>query len=220
MLIEEDGYKNSHHDSLQKARSEIAFQNTMDSLRTNATKTKYAHSLDEYVKFLGLKNGDREDLALLLDQNTRDIEAGIISYIVHLKKEGYSYSSISTKFAGIIHFYTMNDIVLNRKKIGKYLGEHIKTVKDRSYTLEELKKILESCNLKHKIIVTLMVSSGCRIGAISDLKLSNFIYFEKEKLHQILFYMNTREEYFSFCTPECSKYINEYLEYRKRCERS
>jgi hypothetical protein len=63
VLVEENGYKNSHHDSLQKAKSEIAFQNTMDSLRTNATRTKYAHSLDEYVKFLGLKNGDREDLS-------------------------------------------------------------------------------------------------------------------------------------------------------------
>jgi hypothetical protein len=70
----------------EKTKSEIAFQNAMDSLRTNATKTKYAHSLYEYVKFLGLKNGDIEDLSLLLDQNTRDIETGIISYIVHLKK--------------------------------------------------------------------------------------------------------------------------------------
>jgi len=97
------------------------------------------------------------------------------------------------------------------------MGEHVKTVKDRAYTREEIKKIFECCNLKNKIIVSLMTSTGCRIGAIAKLKISDIQYIEKEKLHQIYFYTNTKEEYFSFCSYECSQYILEYLQHRERC---
>ena len=38
----------------------------------------------------------------------------------------------------------MNDIIVNRKKIGKFLGEHTKKVKDRAYTREEIKKIVDA----------------------------------------------------------------------------
>jgi integrase len=107
--------------------------------------------------------------------------------------------------------------VLNKKKISRYIGEHVKTVKDRAYTIEEIKKILSCCNLKYKIVVTLMASTGCRIGAIASLKVKHLKYYKKLKLHQVFFYTNTKEEYYSFTTPECSNYIFEYLDYRTRC---
>ena len=110
----------------------------------------------------------------------------------------------------------MNDIVINRKKLGKYLGEHVKTVKDRGYTIEEIKKIIDTCSLKYKIAVTIMASCGCRIGAISNLTLSSLKYHEKYQLYQITFYENAKEEYYSFVSPECSVYINEYLQFRER----
>jgi hypothetical protein len=62
-----------------------------------------------------------------------------------------------------------------------------------------------------------MTSTGCRIGAISTLKIKDLKYLEKEKLHRVFFYTNTKEEYFSFTTPECSNYISEYINYRSRC---
>ena len=201
---------------LLKNTSEIAYVNFISSIRAEQSKKKYAYLLDLYIQFLDLKGG-RNELSLLLDQNAKTIENSIISYILQLKKENYSYSTINTRLAAIAHFYTMNDIVINRKKIGKYLGEHIKTIKDRAYTVDEIKKIVDACDLKYKIIVTMMASTGCRIGAISNIKISDLIYIKKEKLHQIFFYTNTKEEYYSFCTPECSKYIMEYLEYRERC---
>jgi hypothetical protein len=124
---------------------------------------------------------------------------------------------MNTKLAAICLFYTMNDIVINRKKLGKYLGEHVKTVKDRSYTIEEIKKIVDVCSLKYKIAVTIMSSSGCRIGAIPNLIISSLKYHDKYQLYQIIFYENTKDEYFSFVSPECSNYIREYLSFRERC---
>ena len=178
--------------------SEIAYLNFISSIRAEESKKKYAYLLDLYIQFSNLKGG-RNELSLLLDQNAKTIENSIISYILQLKKENYSYSTINTRLAAIAHFYTMNDIVIKRKKIGKYLGEHIKTVKDRAYTVEEIKRILDSCDLKYKIIMSMMSSTSCRVGAISSVKISDLKYHDNERLHQITFYTNTKEEYFSFC---------------------
>jgi integrase len=198
---------------LVEQEQQIVYSNFLDSLRADETKRKYAYSLSKYQEFLGLKDVNE----LLLDNNVRTIENAIISYILKMRKEGYSFSSLNTRLAAIVHFYTMNDIVINRKKIGKYLGEDIKTVRDRAYTIEEIKKIVDACDLKYKIVVTLMVSSGCRIGAIASLKIKDTKYIEKQRLHQIFFCTNTGDEYYSFCTPECSNYIMEYLQYRESC---
>lgn len=63
-----------------------------------------------------------------------------------------------------------------------------------------------------------MASTGCRIGAIPNLRLSGLKYVEDYQLYQITFYEHSKKDaYYSFCTPECGKYINEYLDYRKRC---
>lgn len=43
---------------------------------------------------------------------------------------------------GIYHFYEMNDIPLNRKKINMFKGEFSRKVIDRAYPYEEIKKIL------------------------------------------------------------------------------
>jgi integrase len=201
---------------LVKSDSEIAMHNFEESLRAEETRKKYVYALDTYIEFLGLK-GKRQELSLLLQNQSKDIENSVISYVIKLRKEDYSYSTILTRVSGIISFFEINDIVLNKKKIYRFMGEHIKTIKDRAYTREEIQKIFACCNLKYKVIISLLTSTGCRIGAISKLKVSDLRYVNREKLHQIFFYTNTKEEYYSFCTPECSKYIMEYLEYRQRC---
>ena len=198
-------------------KEEIAYHNFVESFKSEATKRVYVQSFDSFLEFLQQQQQQELKVLLIQQNNQKDIENLIISYILKLRKEGYAYSSINTMIGGITYFFFINDIVLNKKKISRYMGENVKTVKDRAYTREEIKKIFECCNLKNKIIVSLMTSTGCRIGAIAKLKISDIKYIEKEKLHQIFFYTNTKEEYFSFCSYECSKYIDEYLNLRKRC---
>ncbi len=37
-------------------------------------------------------------------------------------------------------------------------------------------------------------------------------------LYKVQVYARTRDKYYTFFTPECAKAIQEYLDYRKRCE--
>ena len=45
--------------------------------------------------------------------------------------------------------------------------------RDRAYTDKEIKTLLDSADLRMKVILLLMASSGIRIGAIPDLKLKH-----------------------------------------------
>ena len=218
VLLEGSRLKSLEVKKNDKEEEEIAYHNFVESFKSEATKKVYVKSFASFLEFLQEQQEQELKVLLLLQQNNqKDIENLIISYILKLRKEGYAYSSINTMISGITYFFSIHDIVLNKKKICRYMGEHVKTVKDRAYTREEIKKIFECCNLKNKIIVSLMTSTGCRIGAIAKLKISDIKFIEKEKIHQIYFYTNTKEEYFSFCSYECSKYIDEYLDLRKRC---
>lgn len=201
--------------TITTSSSQKAYYNFIDAIKSSETKQKYSYYLLKYIKDHLLL--DKENLSDLLLQDSKKIEEDIISYIKVLRDQGLSYSTINTRLAALYLFFTMNDIVLNRKKINRYLGEHVKTIKDRAYTRTEIKQILENCDLKFKVVVSLMASSGCRIGAIPLIRLGNLSYHEKYQLHEFVMYERTNSESITFCSPECSKYILEYLDYRKRC---
>jgi hypothetical protein len=61
-----------------------------------------------------------------------------------------------------------------------------------------------------------MCSSGMREGAIPGLRLRNLTKIEKYGLYLIVVYESAKEEYTTFCSPECARAIDNYLEYRQR----
>ena len=63
----------------------------------------------------------------------------------------------------------MNDIILNKHKIKRFLPPNESTHDDRLYTQQE-KKILTECDKHDKVIVLLMNAEGIRIDSISKLK--------------------------------------------------
>jgi integrase len=65
----------------------------------------------------------------------------------------------------------MNDVILNWKKVSQYIGEYERVIKDRAYDHDEIKILVDAAEIRMKVILLLMASSGMRIGAILDLKL-------------------------------------------------
>lgn len=103
----------------------------------------------------------------------------------------------------------MNDITLNKKKIKMFKGEYTKKVVDRAYTDKDIKKILDVSDLRAKTIVLLMASSGIRIGALPGIRIRNL---EKiNNIYKITVYEGSSSQYFTFCTPECTSYIDDIL---------
>jgi hypothetical protein len=63
-----------------------------------------------------------------------------------------------------------------------------------------------------------MTSAGLRLGALQLLRVGDLIPVPKYNLYQIRVYANSKSNrHHTFCTPECRKTIDNYLDYRRSC---
>ena len=67
-------------------------------------------------------------------------------------------------------FCEMNDIILNWRKINKLLPYGNGNAADEAYTREQIKKMLEYSDLRAKIPILFMASSGMRLGGFVGLR--------------------------------------------------
>lgn len=102
-----------------------------------------------------------------------DIENMITDYLTDLKKRDLSSGFVGQNFSALKHFYFMNDVRINKEKIGKFLGEQKKKNTDRAYTHQEIKTLLDVCDLRLKVVVLVLASTGMRIGAIAPLQVKH-----------------------------------------------
>ena len=94
----------------------------LESCRSDFPKQQYAYRMQKYFDFVGSK----------LPKTKKAIEQKILEYIAYLKKQGASYQTISISIAPIKSFYAINDVVINTKKIGKFMPEYKKARTDKA----------------------------------------------------------------------------------------
>ena len=174
-----------------------SFQNFINAIRSPATKRGYENSLKRYMNHLKLREAD--DL-LLHQTNPRLIETQIIDWIMTLRNSGVSYATIKFLVAPIFTFYQLNDVIINRTKVLRYLGEFKRVVKDQAYTTEQIQQALQNADQRMRMILLLLASTGCRIGALPELTLGNLARISEYDLYRITFYEGTNNEYYTFCT--------------------
>ena len=139
----------------------------------------------------------------------------IIKYLVE-KKVSRQYKNLIT--ATLKHACEINDVVLNWKKIKKFTNSE-KTGnetngRDRGYTHEEIQTILDFSDQRIKTAFLILASTGIRVGALRSLKVGDL---EKiDDVYKIRVYAGDKEQYITFCTPECAKEIDTYLDFRAR----
>jgi integrase len=150
------------------------------------------------------------------------IEGQVIDYLLSLKSKNLSQETISYNLSTIMHFYTMNDIILNRKKIVKFINTNQKKRgKNTGYTSEQIHKVLGICDERLKAMILIYASTGIRLAALPTLRIRDLTEVSlddnnNQKLYRITIYEGYKEEYITFCTPECYRIIDAYLSYRAR----
>lgn len=96
------------------AKEERRIYQVTDRLKSSDTKRTYRHAFEHFIE-ITVKN---DDCQTLVDTNAYVIESKIISHIEYLKEvKKLKYWSIQVYCAAILHFFEMNDVVLNTKKI-------------------------------------------------------------------------------------------------------
>jgi integrase len=120
--------------------------------------------------------------------------------------------------SAIFHFFEMNDVHLNTHKIKRFMptDEREHYAGDRPYSSDEIRKMLAKCEVRSKVIILLMASTGMRIGGLEKLKIGDLKKNDEFHLYLVWVYNTSKKDrYYTYCTPECAIAIDEYLEYRK-----
>ena len=134
-------------------------------------------------------------------------------YIMKIKKR-VNPNSIPTYYYPIQSFCEANEIDLRWKKIRKLFPAKIKVSGDQPYTTEDIENmLLVTPQLRNKAILHFLASTGCRVGALLDLKIRHLNSIENCK--SVLIYEDSTEEYVTFLTHEASNALDQYFEKRK-----
>jgi integrase len=143
-----------------------AYFNFINSLKSPNTKTTYIQCLKQFMQYRKVKTVEE-----LLIGDQRLLQSNIIGYLVSLQQISHGTRYL---YAEVLrHFYDINDILLNWKKINAFLGQNNKVVNDRAYTKQEIALSLEKANERMKVLILLLASTEMRIGAIPALRIRN-----------------------------------------------
>jgi integrase len=150
----------------------------------------------------------------------------VIKYVLELKKKSKntagkpkrgetSVNSIKKYTAGIKSFLDEHEISLPWKKIARLYPEEV-TNDYRSYTRQEISKLLSMAELRDRCIILLMASSGIRVGAIPSLTIKSLKKLEEGLGLLTVYGESKKSRYVTLVTPECMASIEEYLELRRK----
>ena len=189
-----------------------AYKNFINSLDSEESRRTYKRSFPYFMKFCKVDTYD-----VMLEIPVKKLEGLIRDFIIYLRDDKKkSASTIMTYSAAIAHFYEMNDVVINWKKLKKFKGKMRKTVEDVPYTRDQIKVLLDGATLRDRCIILLMTSAGLRRGAIPTLQLKDLTKIDRHNLYKIFVYKREQEQYVTYCTPECAKLIDQYIDWRQR----
>ena len=122
-----------------------------------------------------------------------------------------SVNSVKQYLAGIKSFLEDHEISLPWRKIARYYPEEV-TNEYRSYTRQEISKLLSIADLRDRCIILLMASSGIRVGAIPALTIKSLKKLD-EGLGLLTVYGDSKKSrYVTLVTPECISTIDKYLD--------
>ncbi len=149
------------------------------------------------------------------------MEQMVIKHIIHSRDfKKLSRASIEAECTAIFHFCEMNDLVMNKKKIKRFLPPDESTHDDRLYTDDEMQRIITECSKREGVIILLMTSGGIRIGAINKLKVKDLELVKTPEGYQTFEITVDRdskpETYWTTCTFECFTAVGDYLLQRER----
>ena len=154
---------------MKNQRSILLFE---EAIKSPATKKMYLYQIEKFRTWSKIKDFDS-----LLQAPIKNIQELLEDYVFYMKRD-VSPNSIPVYFAPLELFFIMNDVNLNFKKIRKMFPAKIKKGNDSAYSLKEIQKLLSHARtLRNKSLILLLTSSGCRIGAVSDIKLGNTYSF-------------------------------------------
>jgi hypothetical protein len=197
------------------------------SIRSELTRKYYERRLRKFLDFIQFETGTKEiekrcdSFAEKGKDNNWTINQ-IIRFLQFQKerveKEEITGATLKNFIKSIKIFCDSTDIDIPWKKVTRGLPKGRQAANDRAPTMEEIRKLVEYPDRRIKPIVSIMVSSGIRLGAwdLLQWKHIELILGEDEVIRaaKLRVYVGDMEEYYSFITPEAYKVLKDWMDFR------
>ncbi|MEA2096133.1 MAG: site-specific integrase [Candidatus Cloacimonadota bacterium] len=187
----------------------------------------YLNALKKFCEFSG-KNP--RELILMRDKETRNPDPNnrtgvrdlIFDFRRYLEMENYAPKTINSLDGAVRSFFTA---VLGREgmvNVKNYRNRQVTIKKDLVPTLEELKKMLDVCNLEEKFRIIFLAQTGMRVSDVLDLKVGDIEReLEQEKVPLAVTYLPGKDrenigERTTFLASDGVILLKQYLEWRKK----
>ena len=192
-------------------RSLLLFQK---SVKSKDSFKVYKQYLDHFMRWSGYPKEQYD--ALAREEKTK-IQEMVENYIMSETSDPTkSPNSGSVRVFALKAFFEINEVDLKWKKILKLLPKKVKRTGRLAYTTKDIQEMLNvSKNQRTSSLILFLASTGVRVGAIKELRMKHI----REMPHgckAFCIYEGSIEEYWTFCTPECSIELEKYFAKRKQ----
>jgi len=194
--------------SLAPIRMSEADNNFDNGKMADATRDTYNVGLKKYREFHKLPNNES-----MLNFSDKTIENMLRDFIVHLK-ETHHPNSVTTWVNGPRKYLSINRKKISWDWLQQFYPDKVKRTGKRPYTTDEIGKMLEHENRpRNKAIIHILSSTGCRPGAIPELKMKHMKVMPLG-CKRITLYNDYNQEYPDFLNPEANRALQNYLDER------
>jgi hypothetical protein len=112
-----------------------------DGIASPASKIQYRFAFGRFLEYIQITQ------ERLLQKNSKELQAIIIDYIKYLTPKRMKPGTIKLRVAVILHFFDMNDILLNKRKITRFIPEDEDRDEDEYYAHQEIQRLLMAISL-------------------------------------------------------------------------
>jgi hypothetical protein len=234
VLKEEDIKKHqstSTNQILQNDNQEAlsCYKKFLFTLKAPETKRQWPRRFQVFLDFLNLEGITIEDKAIRLYniiqvKDTKWFEDRLIDFFTlqneRVDKGELSPNTIKNYYKPVKLFCEISNICVNWKLISRGIKSGNGIADDRPPSLMEIQKLVDSSNdMRIKVIVSVMISSGIRVGSWDYLKWKHITPIQRkdETIAAKIECYNTKTKkwYYSFLTLEAYNYVKSYIDFRK-----
>src|ERR687885_300276 len=170
------------------------------AIKSPATRDPYERRLIQFLKNMKFAP---DDFVAAAKKNSSSIEKQIISFISkqnsRAEKGEITTATVGNCLKSVRLLLEMNDVSLNWKKIRRVLPRARRYALDRIPTVEEIREIVDTADVREKALTLVFVSSEIREGAIEYLTLADYSTIElgeqKTAVGRLIVYRGDREQY-------------------------
>ncbi len=205
------GVKYPKNQTITMQRSLLLFRK---SVKSNATFKVYKQYLDHFMKRSGCPKEKYDELSRV---NKDKIQEMIEDYIMaETSDPTKSPNSGAVRVFALKAFFEINDYELKWKKILRLLPKKVKRTGRLAYTTRDIQEMLSVAkNIRTRALILFLASTGVRAGAIIELKMKHLKDIPLD-CKAFCIYEGSVEEYWTFCSPECSEELEKYHAKRKQ----